>query len=224
MIIEDDIKICELLVDYLAKHNFKSTAKHMPSEGVSYLKSDAVDLVILDVMLPEFDGFEALKRIRSFSGVPVIMLTARGETTDKIVGLELGADDYMSKPFEPRELVARINSIFRRREYTPQTSEKTFGELSINKQYRRVKLLNREIELTALEFDLIDLLSSQPGKKWSRDEIMNSLHGRDSDVFSRSIDIAISRLRQKLGDSKESSKYIQTIWGVGYLFVGGMEQ
>jgi len=172
-------------------------------------------------MLPVMDGFETLKRLRKFSDVPVIMLTARGETTDKIVGLELGADDYMSKPFEPRELVARINSILRRRSIEPEEPHKTFGPLEIRRDLRRVSLQGKEVDLTSLEFDLLDMLSAVPGKKWSRDEIMNSLHGRDSDVFSRSIDIAISRLRQKLGDSKDNPKWIQTIWGTGYCFVGG---
>ncbi|MEZ4870704.1 MAG: response regulator transcription factor [Bdellovibrionales bacterium] len=164
LIIEDDVKICDLLVGYLARHDLQGFAVQKPSIGIQHIEKGNVEVVILDVMLPEFDGFETLKRIRSFSDIPVIMLTARGETADKILGLELGADDYMSKPFEPRELVARINSILRRRTFDKSAAKKIFGELQIDKDLRQVHLEGRLVELTSLEFDLLDLLSEKKEK------------------------------------------------------------
>ena len=227
LIIDDDPKLCELIKDYLSQFSYEVLFESHPHDGIKVIKGKSIDLVILDVMLPDMDGFTCLKEIRNFSDVPVVMLTARGDTMDKIIGLEVGADDYLSKPFEPRELVARIQVIFRRIEKTKsetsntkETTLREFGELKINLEKRIVNFTEHVLELTAAEFDLLELLSRQPGKKWSRDEIMEQLHGIESEAMSRSIDIMISRLRykiQKVGDQRE---WIKTIRGTGYSFVG----
>jgi OmpR family response regulator RpaB len=161
-------------------------------------------------MLPGIDGFEVCRRVREFSDIPIIMLTARGEVTDRIVGLELGADDYLPKPFDPRELVARIQRILKRVSAAPATNVK--NGLQIDERGQRVTLNGKVLELTTREFSLLMLLSASPGKVWTRDQIMNALRGTDADIYSRVIDISISRLRKKL----QPLDPITTIWGKGY--------
>lgn len=172
-------------------------------------------------MLPGQDGFEVCRNIRKVSSVPVIMLTARGEVTDRIVGLEIGADDYMPKPFEPRELVARIQNVLRRSANQKQQSEQLYYEgLSVDLERRSAELDGEPLELTTMEYQLLALFANNPGKTYTRDEILNELRGIDAQLFSRSVDILVSRLRQKLGDTSKQVRFIKTVWGTGYAFIG----
>lgn len=219
LIIDDDEKLNTLLTDYLAKYDFQVTSATHPDEGLKKLKTEAPDLIILDVMLPGMNGFELLKVMRRSSAVPVIMLTARGEFTDRVVGLELGADDYLAKPFEPRELVARIQSILRRTGQTVIQNRRRFGPLVIDFQKRIATLHDQPLDLTTTEFAALSLLVEHPGAALSRDRIMDALRGMECDAFNRSIDITMSRLRQKLKDNPKSPTFIKTVWGTGYVFI-----
>jgi len=221
LIIDDDSKLNRLLETFLADFNMEVSSATLPSVGLKLLKNDRPDLVILDLMLPEMDGFSVCREIRRLSQVPIIMLTARGDLTDRIVGLELGADDYLAKPFEPRELVARIQSVLRRCRSTPVTDNIIVGRISIDKMARTVSLDNKVVDLSTNEYDLLVLLVGQPGRVFSRDDILQELRGTDCDAFNRIVDITVSRLRQKLGDDPRSPQLIKTIWGAGYSFMGG---
>jgi len=198
-----------------------STAQD-PQAGLDKLAAENPDLVILDVMLPGQDGFEVCRTIRKTSVVPIIMLTARGEVTDRIVGLEIGADDYMPKPFEPRELVARIQNVLRRSQVVdkPKGSMLKYDGLSVDLDKRSAELDGAPLDLTTMEYQLLALFAGNPGQTYTRDEILNELRGIDAQLFSRSVDILISRLRQKLGDDSKKSRFIKTVWGTGYVFVG----
>jgi len=217
LIIDDDEKLTQLVQEYCAGYNIDIAAEHLPSSGLERLKQSAFDAVILDVMLPEMDGFEVCKSIRSFSEIPIIMLTARGEVMDRVVGLELGADDYLPKPFEPRELVARVNSIAKRK--TTDDGELSFEGLRINQQQRLVLVNDKPVELTTMEYQLLLLLATSPGKDFTRDDILNQLKGTETELFSRSVDILISRLRNKL----KPAKPIKTVYGSGYAFVSAVK-
>jgi DNA-binding response OmpR family regulator len=221
LIIDDDEKLNRLLTRYLDEFGFRLLSATHPRKGLALLEKAAPDLVILDVMLPEMNGFEVCKRIRSSSGVPVIMLTARGELMDKVVGLELGADDYLPKPFEPRELVARIQTILRRVQLQPEVNRIEAGRLTIDWGSRQAWLDGEEVPLTTNEFTALALLVRHPGRVLDRDEILQELRGMDSEAFNRTVDITISRLRQKLDDDPRRPEFIKTVWGAGYIFVGG---
>jgi len=220
MVIDDDQKLVQLLTDYLAKFGYTVTAFIHPQEGLKALKKDLPDLIILDIMLPEMSGFDVCKQIRSDYSVPIIMLTARGEVTDRIVGLELGADDYLPKPFEPRELVARIQSILRRSHTDSKTKIKHFGPLKVDFNKHRVFLNEESIELTTTEFDILKLFLRRPGVVFSRNQILDYLWDIDADALNRSVDVLVSRLRQKLNDDPKNPKFIKTVWGSGYMFIG----
>lgn len=216
LLIDDDEKLAPLLTDYCGRYGIEITAAQLPSVGLSRLKETVFDGVILDVMLPEMDGFEVCRAIRRQSDVPIIMLTARGEVTDRIVGLEIGADDYLPKPFEPRELVARINNMTKRKTMASASHILSYDDLQINENLREVKVQNNPITLTTMEYELLLFVAKSPGEKFSRDAILNHLKGTDSELFSRSIDILVSRLRQKL----KPLNVIKTIHGAGYAFIG----
>ena len=222
LLIDDDAKLSDLLGAYFSRFGFELLSATHPQVGLDLLVSEKPDLVILDVMLPDMDGFEVCRRIRKASKVPIVMLTARGEVTDRIVGLELGADDYLPKPFEPRELVVRIQSVLRRTagEQKEADGELNFDGLRIDAKTRRAELDEQSLELTTMEYELLLLLASNPGRVFSRDEILNGLRGIDAQLFSRSVDILVSRLRQKLGDTAKQPRFIKTVWGAGYTFVG----
>jgi two-component system OmpR family response regulator len=220
LLIDDDAKLAELLAQYFAQFDFELASATTPSEGLAMLGKDDYELVILDIMLPEMDGFEVCKTIRRDSTIPIIMLTARGEVMDRIVGLELGADDYLPKPFEPRELVARIHGVLKRVQITAATEVRnkdvlSFDTLQIDTCRRQAMLDDKELSLSAMEYQLLLLLASSPNKTFSRDELLNQLKGIDADVYTRSIDILVSRLRQKL----KPHDFIKTIRGQGYVFV-----
>lgn len=221
LLIDDDKRLASLLSEYFARYDLKLISEIHPIKGIEQAQNnDAIDLIILDIMLPDMDGFEVCRTIRKSSDIPILMLTARGEVMDRIVGLEIGADDYLSKPFESRELVARIHSILKRtgkNEANIKEQEKIlqWGDLVIDRSRYLASLNQVELNLTGKEFELLLLLAENPDKSYDRDEIMNALSGIDAELFSRSIDILVSRLRNKL----KPLRCIQTIRGKGYRFI-----
>ena len=221
LIIDDDVQLTELLIEFLGSYKYDIVAKHTPEEGLDYLEKKEANVIILDIMLPGMDGFQVLRKIRENLSIPVIMLTARGEVTDRIVGLELGADDYLPKPFEPRELVARIQAILRRIQTKSKSGIKTIGALCIDSHKYEVRVDDKLVHLTLNEFECLILLVKNKGKVLNRDQIIEELRGIEWDAFNRSVDITMSRLRQKLGDDPKNPRFIKTIWGTGYLFIGG---
>ena len=220
LIIDDDAKLNQLLKDFLKDFGFEVVTATHPAKGLKTINQASPDLVILDIMLPEMDGFEVCRAIRQTSKIPIIMLTARGEVTDKVVGLELGADDYLAKPFEPRELVARIQSVLRRAKQPGVSQTLTFERLIIDLDKRVALLDGNPVDLTTNEFTALALLTRNAGKVLNRDQILQELRGMDCDAFNRSVDIAVSRLRQKLNDDPRSPEFIKTVWGTGYVFIG----
>lgn len=218
LIIDDDQRLNALLSEYLAQFDMLIQTALYPKEGLRILKRFEPELVILDVMLPDMDGFEVCKQIRQQSGVPIIMLTARGDVMDKIVGLEIGADDYLSKPFEPRELVARIQAVLRRRDMPAATLLRSDG-LVADIRKREARLNDKNLALTGTEFELLKMMMQYAGTVLSRDRLLEHIRGIECDAFSRTIDIAMSRLRKKLGESAEQPKYIKTVRTRGYLFI-----
>ncbi|HTN44062.1 MAG TPA: response regulator transcription factor [Nitrospiria bacterium] len=223
LIIDDDAKLNQLLVDFLGDYGFNVLTAARPDEGLRKLKQQVPDLIILDVMLPGMSGFEVCKLIRRSYTVPIIMLTARGLVTDKIVGLELGADDYLPKPFEPRELVARIQSVLRRARGGDEPSVKKFGRLEVDFSKRSAKLDGALVDLTTNEFAALALMVKNSGKVLNRDQILQELRGMEYDAFNRSVDITMSRLRHKLRDDPKNPSFIKTVWGTGYVFIAGEE-
>lgn len=224
LLIDDDLDLSARLKQYFAQFDIQLNSADRPSVGLALLSQENYDLLLLDVMLPEKDGFTLCKEIRQRHDLPIIMLTARGELTDKVLGLEIGADDYLAKPFEPRELVARIEVLLRRYRSAPNQQECwRFAELCIYPQNHKVLLRDQEVNLTGMEFRCLCLLAQHPGQVFNRDELLNELRGIDADVYSRSIDILLSRLRQKLGDDVNAPKYIKTLRNVGYCFIGQRE-
>ena len=219
LVIDDDQELSSLLKSYLGKYELKVSSAADPESGMKLLRKLKPDAVILDVMLPGKDGFEVCREIRAESRVPVLMLTARGEITDRVVGLEIGADDYLPKPFEPRELLARLRSILRR-SVAPELKQGRLksGALQIDLGRRAASLGKRDLELTSTEFDILKLFMHNPGAVLDREKIIESVHAESSEAFNRSVDLAISRLRAKLGDSGKKPKFIKTIWGTGYMF------
>ncbi|MDX2479767.1 MAG: response regulator transcription factor [Desulfuromusa sp.] len=225
LVIDDDIELCELLRDYLSGESFTVEAVHDGKQGAEQaLLSDYV-LVVLDVMLPGMNGFDVLRKIRESSKVPVIMLTARGDDVDRIVGLELGADDYLPKPFNPRELVARIRAIQRRVEAAAPNSSSTskmvelkVGDLVLYTTNRTVKRAGEPIELTSVEFNLLEILLARAGEVISRDDLVEKVLGRRLSAYDRSIDVHVSALRKKLGHFEGNTERIRTIRSVGYLY------
>ncbi len=220
LIIDDDRKLCKLLESYLSQHNYKVMMAHDGEDGLRAIKRQVPDLVILDVMLPGKDGFQICREIRSDYKFPIIMLTARGEVTDRIVGLELGADDYLPKPFEPRELIARMQAVLRRGTEKNKKEIQIFGKLKIDFSKRSVTLDAKNLELTATEFDILSVFAKYPGKALNRDQILEKLKGLEWEPMNRSIDVLMSRLRQKLGDDPKQPTYFKTLWGAGYMFIG----
>jgi DNA-binding response OmpR family regulator len=220
-VIDDDEKLNVLLQNYLSNFGYHVISFTNPKTGLDKIKKELPDLVILDVMMPEMDGFMVCKEIRKEHSIPVILLTARGDVTDRIVGLELGADDYLPKPFEPRELVARIQTILRRSSQTivKQGVVKS-GRFEIFPEEQIIKLDGKALDLSTMEFEALYLLIQKKGKVLTRDNIMDCIHGVDWSAFDRSIDILISRLRCKLNDDPKNPVFIKTIWGSGYKFIG----
>lgn len=223
LIIDDDTELCELVTEYLEDEGFVVESVHDGVAGVERCLADEPELVILDVMLPELGGFAVLNRIREQSKVPVIMLTARGEDVDRIVGLEMGADDYLAKPFNPRELVARIRAILRRAASGAQPSADTqviaIGDLELDCGSRRVRNAAGDVELTGAEFAVLETLARAAGTVVTRDDLSRQALGRRASAFDRSLDVHLSNLRRKLGPLTDGGERIKTVRGVGYLYV-----
>jgi two-component system OmpR family response regulator len=218
LLIDDDEHLAAPLAAYFARFDFVLDSALRPGEGLARLRAGAYDAAILDVMLPEMDGFALCREIRKESDIPVIMLTARGDVMDRVVGLELGADDYLPKPFEPRELVARVQTILRRQRAVPPAGQRReFHGLVIDLQTREVQRLGETVELTGTEFELLALLAADPGKVFSRDDILNRLRGHEVDLYTRAVDIVVSRLRKKL----EPLDCIKTLRNAGYALAVG---
>lgn len=218
LVIDDDVRLSEALIAYLHKYSYETYHASHPSEGLKAVGSFCPDLIILDIMMPDMDGLEVCREIRRDSEVPIIFLSARGETTDRIVGLEIGADDYLPKPFEPRELVARIESVLRR----PRATATIVGPgLSLDEDSMTANLDGSKVDFTANEFQALSFLVKNKGRIVSRDDLLTFLQGIDSEVYGRAIDILISRIRQKLNDDAKESRFIKTIRGQGYRFIGG---
>ncbi len=222
LLIDDDRRHSELLKTFLARYGIELDCAEEADTGIAKLESGNPDLLLLDVMLPGRDGFEICREVRKTNDIPIIMLTARGDVIDRVSGLELGADDYIGKPFEPRELVARIQTILRRVETRAQTASGRlrFDGLEIDTNARTVAVDDNAVELTSMEYELLCILARNAGTKMSRDEILSELRGIDTAILTRSVDIMVSRVRQKLGDSAKPARFIQTVWGRGYVFVG----
>ncbi|RSZ31176.1 response regulator transcription factor [Variovorax sp. 553] len=217
LLIDDDEHLAAPLTTYFARFGCTLESAVRPSDGLAKLRAGTYDAAILDVMLPEMDGFELCREIRKESDIPIVMLTARGEVMDRVVGLELGADDYVPKPFEPRELVARVQTILRRQRSAPQAAangaqHRVFDGLSIDLDRRQVLRHGERVELTGTEFELLALLAAEPGKVFSRDDILNRLRGHEAELYTRAVDIVVSRLRKKL----EPLDCIKTLRNAGY--------
>lgn len=217
LLIDDDQALATPLRDYFQRYDLQLESAPLPSRGLERIRLDPPDLVILDIMLSEMDGFEVCRRIRRQSELPIIMLTARGEVMDRVVGLEIGADDYLAKPFEPRELVARVQNILKRASGQPPHEARIhIGELHIDTVQQLALRAEETLNLTTLEYRLLALLASHPGRTFSRDEILNGIRGVEAYLYTRSVDILVSRLRHKL----QPLDYIKTVWGTGHRLVG----
>lgn len=220
LLIDDDRKHSELLREYLKQFDIKLDCAGEAEQGLRKLTRSQPDLMLLDIMLPGRDGFDICREVRKTSNIPIIMLTARGDVIDRVSGLEIGADDYIGKPFEPRELVARIQTILRRTgRFDSSQPVLRFEGIEIDTDARTVAVDGKRVELTSMEFELLAILARRAGKKVSRDQILNEMRGIDAAIMTRSVDIMVSRIRQKLGDSVKPPRFIQTIWGTGYSFV-----
>jgi DNA-binding response OmpR family regulator len=224
LVIDDDIQLTELLIEFLTSYKYNIIAKHTPEEGLIYLNNNEVSVIILDIMLPGMDGFQVLRKIREDLSTPIIMLTARGEVTDRIVGLELGADDYLPKPFEPRELLARIQSILRRTHSAAAIVEHVyFKGLSVDKNKQEVLLDNKLISLSTTEYDALLLFIEHSTETLDREFLVENLRGISWQSYDRSVDVLVSRLRSKLGETPAETRFIKTVHGIGYKFIGEPE-
>ncbi len=222
LIIDDDEKLCRLIREYLGAMGYEVESAHTGTEGLKKALGKDYHAVILDVMLPEMDGFELLRQLRAESLVPVLMLTSRGDETDRIVGLEMGADDYLPKTFSTRELLARLRSVIRRSQITPDVPKKTelcFGSLHLNEDAHEAFLDGNRLDLTPIEYQLLQCLAKARGRALSREQLLDVVADRNFDVFDRSIDMHISSLRGKLGDTPKNPRFIRTVRRVGYLFI-----
>ena len=218
LIIDDDVRLAAMVSDYLTAAGFVVERRFTGREGLAALDGAAFDAVILDVMLPDIDGFEVCRQIRARSDVPVLMLTARGEDTDRIVGLEIGADDYLAKPFSPRELQARIRAILRRSRAAASGGALRFGRLAIDRESRTVRLDGEEKILTSYQFDLVAALADNAGRVLNRERLLDLVKGEKLEAFDRSIDVHISRIRAAIEDDPKHPRRIITVRGAGYVF------
>ncbi|WP_421903109.1 response regulator [Maridesulfovibrio sp.] len=224
LIVDDDAKLRELLTQYLEGYGYEVST--LPSgEGIiEEVKNSSPAIVILDIMMPGKDGLEVLRDLRPHSNVPVIMLTAKGEDTDRIVGLELGADDYISKPFNPRELLARIKAVLRRAQAPDKQNSPNSGQINVagvvlHLAHQKLEIEGDSLELSSTEFKLLKALMENPGLPMTRDDLMTSVWGKDFNAFDRSIDVHISKLRALLKPYPDHESRIKTVWGTGYMFV-----
>jgi DNA-binding response OmpR family regulator len=228
LVVDDDLKFCRLISDYLSRYGYDVTLVHDGLAALQIALSSTWDAIVLDVMLPGLEGYGVLKRLREETQVPILMLTAMGDETDRIVGLELGADDYLPKTFSPRELVARLRAVLRRTNRSVAATgtndlEMTVGSISINTGSRTVTNDGELLLLTPVEFDLLVVLANARGRIKTREQLLNEIRDRHFDIYDRSIDVHISALRRKLKDDPKSPKYIRTIRSAGYMLINPLE-
>lgn len=220
LLIDDDVELCSMLTEYLGKNGFRVKTAHRGDLGLKAAQQRPWALILLDVMLPGMDGFEVLKRIRAESAVNVLLLTARGEDVDRIVGLEIGADDYIPKPFNPRELLARMRAVLRRNTAAAALpAVLRVGDLELDSGARKVLKAGAKVDLTDVEFGLLEALMQAPGKVVNREDLSQSVLGRPFDPFDRSLDMHVSRLRRKLSQAASDENLVKTIRGAGYQLV-----
>ena len=220
LIIDDDVELTDLLKEFLANFKYKLEIYHHPVEALQFLEKKTCDIVLLDIMLPEIDGLQVLRLIRENSEVPVMMLTAKGDVSDKIVGLELGADDYLPKPFEPKELLARIQSILRRVKFSNSMVDKIeFDGLIVDKVKEEVVLDGEVVHLSTSEFEALALFIDNNNEVLDREFLVENLRGIQWQTFDRSVDVLVSRLRNKLGETPNRTRFLKTVHGIGYKFV-----
>ena len=223
-IIDDDIELTDLLNEFLLAHNYHINIYNDPIKGVDVILNNShlkCELVILDIMMPGMDGFQALRKIREFSNIPIIMLSAKGEVADRVVGLELGADDFLPKPFEPQELLARIQSILRRTMSSNSLVDIiNFEGLTVNKIKQEILLDDKPVNLSTAEMEALLLFVDNANTPLSRDFLVENLRGIEWQTCDRSVDVLVSRLRNKLGETPSKTRFIKTVHGVGYRFVG----
>jgi len=222
LIVDDDAKLIDLLTEYFGENEFRTHAVMLGAETLDAIRDNQPDIVILDIMLPDTNGLEVLKQIRAKHTIPVIMLTAKGDDTDRIVGLELGADDYLPKPFNPRELLARIRAILRRQDRAVPDSDPVIiqaGDLELNRSTRTLISKGENVPLSTTEFNVLEVLMKHPNTVLSREQITNMAQGRSFMADDRSVDIHVSKLRGKIEKKPSSPVRIKTIWGTGYMFI-----
>lgn len=220
LVVDDEKAIVKGIKFSLEQDDIEVDCAYDGQEALDMARAGEYDIILLDVMLPKLTGFEVCQQIREFSNVPIIMLTAKGDDLDKILGLEYGADDYITKPFNILEVKARIKAIIRRAGRSSQETERvmTFGNLKLNEEYRRVYIKDQEINVTSREYELLELLASTPGKTYTREELLEAIWGKDYPGDARTVDVHIRRLREKLEPNPSEPRYVRTKWGAGYFF------
>jgi len=217
LLIDDDARLCELVVSYLSQNGFEVTGARDGEAGLRALEASPFDAVPLDVMMPGMSGLEACRRIRDRSRIPILMLTAKGDETDRVVGLELGADDYIAKPFSPRELLARLRAVLRRASPEGAMERLVVGQVMVDLEGRQVSLAGERVDVTGLEFDILVALARRAGRVVPREQLLSQAGRGDVSVGERTVDVHISHLRQKLGDDPRAPRLIKTVRGVGYV-------
>jgi len=218
LVVEDETKIAQLICDYLAKAGYKTSVLERGDRVIAHIKRDMPDLILLDLMLPGMEGTEVCKEVRKFSSVPVIMLTARVEEIDRLLGLELGADDYICKPFSPREVVARVKAVLRRAFPEPDVKKLTAGPLTLEEDTHQVRIGDQSLALTPSEFGLLKAFMSAPNRVFSRSELLDRVQGYQFEGYERTIDSHVKNLRKKIAARIPDQEIISTVYGVGYLF------
>ena len=218
LIVEDEKKIADLLCDYLKEAGFRTSTQDNGNRVIAQVKEGSPDLILLDIMLPGKDGMELCREIRQVSNIPIIMITARVEEIDRLLGLELGADDYICKPFSPREVVARVKTVFRRVHAEPQTNNLVVGSISLDEETHQVMIGNQMLNLTPNEFGLLKIMMSRPNRVFSRSELINRVQGYGFEGYDRTIDTHIKNLRKKIGRQLPGQEVISTVYGIGYKF------
>jgi DNA-binding response OmpR family regulator len=219
LVVEDEPRIAQIVRDYLERAGFKVDVATTGEEALAATRSRRPDLIVLDLGLPKVDGLDVTRVVRTYSTVPIIMLTARVDESDKLVGLELGADDYITKPFSPKELVARVRAVFRRVDVAPARGDLVHaGEVTLDKRRMQATIGIRQIDLTATEFDLLATLVSQPGRVFTRAQLLDAIRGEEVEAFDRAIDAHVKNVRRKLEPDPHNPRYLLTVHGVGYKF------
>jgi two-component system response regulator BaeR len=218
LIVEDEEKIADLLCDYLKAAGFRASVQNNGDRVIAQIKKDPPNLILLDIMLPGKDGMQLCREIRQFSNVPIIMITARVEEIDRLLGLELGADDYICKPFSPREVVARVKAVFRRVHAEPRTAHLEVGSISLDDETHQVMIDKKVLNLTPNEFGLLKIMMNRPNRVFSRSELINRVQGYDFEGYDRTIDTHIKNLRKKIAEMLPGQEIISTVYGIGYKF------